>query len=410
MADITSSLFPEVGSLFNQQYLGAQQAGREGVAAGMGTGLQAARSQAMGLASESGYRLGSGIGRALGGTTPEEQQAAKVKAIADEITASGGNVQSEKGLTLMAQRLNASGDYAIANKVMAAAQILRKQEAEVAAKQAETSFKQSQTAKQQAETTKITTGLTNEVTAKKTAKAALEAQGVDPTQIEGILNNPKALESYLKQVDERTQTVEVDGRVKLINKADGKVIADLGSASDKKTTTNVNVAIKDPTAVAGFIKDVQATVKPYTEAIDRSDETLALLDTAFKGNNPQAFGQALAGLSGIIQGGKISNQDIQRAGGNPAIFETIKDYISGKLTGLPTKETGQNMYVTVGILKRVAEQKRKGVIEDQRRVAKSIGVPQDTIDSLFQEPSAGNKEAMGKTKKTASGVSYTVED
>lgn len=394
MADITASLFPEVGSLFNQQYLQSQQAGNNAAAMAQGGPAQAALTAGMSLAGFGGHMLGSGIGRALGGTTPEEQQAAKIKAMADRVTASGKNVQSVEGMTALAQELTSAGDYNSAGKAIAAANALKEKEATIGLKIAQT------------------------------VKAGREQAAADPLQqlLRTGKYTPESVEEFgrtgkgLQLVDKQTALPEIAKLQQYkATLADPRAISEVdaiikAAGEGKKSTTNVNVAMKDSTAVAGFIGDVQKNVKPYTEAIDRSDETLGLLDTAFKGNNPQAFGQALAGLSGIIQGGKVSNQDIQRAGGNPAIFETIKDYISGKLTGLPTKETGKNIYVTVGILKKIAEQKRNGVIEDQRRVAKAVGVPQDTLDSLFQEPSAGPKKATGKTKKTASGVSYTVED
>lgn len=145
MADITSSLFPEVGSLFNQQYLGAQKSGQNLASYASGSPLQTLMGVALQGAGQGGYMLGSGVGRALGGTTPEEQQAAKVKSIADQITASGVNLQSAKGMTLLAQELSKQGEYNSAQKAMAAARILEEQEAKGEERKSQLELQKAQT-------------------------------------------------------------------------------------------------------------------------------------------------------------------------------------------------------------------------------------------------------------------------
>jgi hypothetical protein len=91
-----------------------------------------------------------------------------------------------------------------------------------------------------AEADKIELDYSNEKIAKNTAKIALQAQNVDPSQIDAIVNNKEARTSYLKQIEEKTQTVEANGRVFLISKQDGTKIADLGAAPERGTKVSVD--------------------------------------------------------------------------------------------------------------------------------------------------------------------------
>jgi len=95
-----------------------------------------------------------------------------------------------------------------------------------------------------AEADKIELDYSNEKIAKNTAKIALQAQNVDPSQIDAIVNNKEARTSYLKQIEEKTQTVEANGRVFLISKLDGTKIADLGAAPERGTKVSVDARQK----------------------------------------------------------------------------------------------------------------------------------------------------------------------
>lgn len=195
MADITSSLFPEASGLFQQQYLQAQQAGQAASDRAMGSAAQFATSAAANMAGFGGNLLGSSIGRALGGTTPEEDQAKAVKAIAAELVAEGKNPQTSEGMSIMVQRLNSKGLFQAAQKAQAAATTLREKEAAVGL--------------QQAQTSKITEAVKQEA-AYKTALAQL---GPNPTseqltQLALQFSGPEKAAQLLQTSADRASTQE----------------------------------------------------------------------------------------------------------------------------------------------------------------------------------------------------------
>jgi hypothetical protein len=125
MAEITSSLFPEVGNLFQRQQ---QQNMAAASNLAQGGYAQAALASGMGLGAQAGGLLGKGISGALGMTSPEEDEIRATKEIADRLTQEGTNLQSYAGMSRLAQELNQQGKYNAANKAMTAANILREKE------------------------------------------------------------------------------------------------------------------------------------------------------------------------------------------------------------------------------------------------------------------------------------------
>ena len=399
MADITSSLFPEVGSLFQRQQ---QQNMANAAAAAQGGSANALLGSIGSLGAQAGGLLGKGIAGAFGMTSPEEDEIKATKEIADRLTQSGVNLQSYEGMSQLAQELNQQGKYNAANKAMTAANVLR--EKELKAKELE-----SQISLQGAQA----------------IKAGREQLSADPIQqlIRTGKYTPESIQNYL------TSKGDIN-KLELVEKNQAnpniqKLIEYRNTLTDPKEIAQVDAVIKsegegkgtkivmpsqEGKDVVAFVTAAQTAVKPYTEAIDTADQTLNLLDNAFKSNNPQSYSQAIVGLSSIIQGGKISNQDIARAGGNPAVFETIKDYVSGKLTGLPSVETGRNIYATAKLLRKIAEDKRNSVVEDQKRIARVSKMSPDIMNELFQAPGGTSPKApVSGSRTTKSGVSYTVE-
>jgi hypothetical protein len=125
MADITSSLFPEVGNLFQQRQLTNMQNAQTGAQGGWQNALLGSIGSA---GAQAGGLLGKGIAGAFGMTTPEEDEIKATKEIADRLTQEGTNLQSYAGMSRLAQELNQQGKYNAANKAMTAANILREKE------------------------------------------------------------------------------------------------------------------------------------------------------------------------------------------------------------------------------------------------------------------------------------------
>jgi len=178
-------------------------------------------------------QLGRGIGGALGAVDPTLQ-----KISAFQNLASQANLSTPEGYVNFGKQLLSSGDT---QRGMAAIQMGQ----DMAKNVAETTQRYAQSGKAIAEAQKIQLDYSDEQVAKSTARSALQAQGVDATQIDAIINNKDARTSFLKDIQEKTQTVEANGRVFLISKQDGTKIADLGTAPERGTKLSVDQRQQD---------------------------------------------------------------------------------------------------------------------------------------------------------------------
>jgi len=178
-------------------------------------------------------QLGRGIGGALGAVDPTLQ-----KISAFQNLSSQADLSTPEGYINFGKQLLASGDT---QRGMAAIQMGQ----DMAKNVAETTQRYAQSGKAIAEAQKIQLDYSDEQVAKSTARSALQAQGVDATQIDAIINNKDARTSFLKDIQEKTQTVEANGRVFLISKQDGTKIADLGTAPERGTKLSIDQRQQD---------------------------------------------------------------------------------------------------------------------------------------------------------------------
>jgi hypothetical protein len=178
-------------------------------------------------------QLGRGIGGALGAVDPTLQ-----KISAFQNLASQADLSTPEGYVNFGKQLLSSGDT---QRGMAAIQMGQ----DMAKNVAETTQRYALSGKAIAEAQKIQLDYSDEQVAKSTARSALQAQNVDPSQIDAIINNKDARTSFLKDIQEKTQTVEANGRVFLISKQDGTKIADLGTAPERGTKLSVDQRQQD---------------------------------------------------------------------------------------------------------------------------------------------------------------------
>lgn len=195
-------------------------------------------------------QLGGAIGGMLGGVDPIQQQASKIASVLQ-----GADQTTAEGMAAIAQRFSEAGLPQQAQMAVAKAQEMAKAKGALAAQGAETTFKlaeaaamPSKTLLQTAQARKAGFDQLSEEQAQAATKAYLEAEGMSPTQIQAIITNPKARDSYLTQAVDKTQITEAGGRVLLVNKQDGSVIKDLGAAPEKGTRVNVSVDAKGEAA------------------------------------------------------------------------------------------------------------------------------------------------------------------
>jgi NACalpha-BTF3-like transcription factor len=289
------------------------------------------------MAARAGQQLGRGIGGLLGAEDPQLQRISQFQNLAGQadLTTPEGYINFGKQLmSVDPQR----GALAI-QRGQQMAQDINKQLTEA-------TLKSAQSQKAMAEAQKIELDFNDEKVAKETAKKALQAQNVDPTQIDAIVNNKDARTSFLKQVTDKTDTVEANGRVLLINKQNGQTIADLGVAPERGTKLSVDARqgqqiSKNKTDLAGEIEKDAFTA---SDRITLAQNLRSLLPRAFTG----------VGSDVVLQGARVAEAfGIDVKGVAPSqIVDTILNEMTigkaGELKGALSDKDREFLKATIG--------------------------------------------------------------
>ena len=289
------------------------------------------------MAARAGQQLGRGLGGALGGQDPTLQRISAFQNLASQADLSTPEGYINFGKQLMSvdpQR----GALAI-QRGQQMAQDMNKQLVEA-------TLKGAQGRKAEAEAVKIALDFKDEKVAKDTAKTALQAQNIDPAQIDAIINNKDARTSYLKKLQDTTQTVEANGRVLLINKQNGQTIADLGVAPERGTKLSVDARqgqqiSKNKTDLAGEIEKDAFTA---SDRITLAQNLRSLLPRAFTG----------VGSDVVLQGARVAEAfGIDVKGVAPSqIVDTILNEMTigkaGELKGALSDKDREFLKATIG--------------------------------------------------------------
>jgi hypothetical protein len=275
-----------------------------------------------------GNQLGGAIGRMLGGQDPEMQRASLLRQLGSQADSS-----TPEGMAAYAQALRGAG---------------LQQEAFAASQQAQAmQLKGAELDKTRAET----------------LKAGREKAGADP--IQQLLRTGKftteSVAAYeqtgridsLVSVDPKLQTQVVetrDGQI-LINKETGQPIANIGQSPVRGTT--ITNDLKQTPNIIGAVKDFEDSVKPYRETLDSATRGKSFLNETLKGNSA-AFEQSRTTLAKAVGEGKLSNEDIKRAGIDPRIVAGALDWINKKIVGVPNEDIIKQMYTLFNIMERDA--------------------------------------------------------
>lgn len=289
------------------------------------------------MAARAGQQLGRGIGGLLGAEDPQLQRISQFQNLAGQadLTTPEGYINFGKQLmSFDPQR----GALAI-QRGQQMAQDINKQLTEA-------TLKSAQSQKAMAEAQKIALDFNDEKVAKDTAKTALQAQNIDPAQIDAIVNNKEARTSYLKKLQDTTQTVEANGRVLLINKQNGQTIADLGVAPERGTKLSVDARqgqqiSKNKTDLAGEIEKDAFTA---SDRITLAQNLRSLLPRAFTG----------VGSDVVLQGARVAEAfGIDVKGVAPSqIVDTILNEMTigkaGELKGALSDKDREFLKATIG--------------------------------------------------------------
>ena len=290
------------------------------------------------MAARAGQQLGRGIGGLLGGQDPTLQRISAFQNLASQADLSTPEGYINFGKQLMASGDTPRGALAI-QRGQQMAQDMNKQLVEA-------TLKGAQGRKAEAEAVKIALDFNDEKVAKDTAKIALKAQNIDPAQIDAIVNNKDARTSYLKKLQDTTQTVEANGRVLLINKQNGQTIADLGVAPERGTRLSVDARqgqqiSKNKTDLAGEIEKDAFTA---SDRITLAQNLRSLLPRAFTG----------VGSDVVLQGARVAEAfGIDVKGVAPSqIVDTILNEMTigkaGELKGALSDKDREFLKATIG--------------------------------------------------------------
>jgi len=344
------------------------------------------------MAARAGQQLGRGLGGALGGQDPTLQRISAFQNLASQadLTTPEGYINFGKQLmSVDPQR----GALAI-QRGQQMAQDMNKQLVEA-------TLKGAQSQKAMAEAQKIELDFNDEKVAKETAKKALQAQNVDPTQIDAIVNNKDARTSFLKQVTDKTDTVEANGRVLLINKQTGQTIVDLGAAPERGTKVTMP-EIKLPTDINALARGYEEAIKDDVNVKNLSFNAKGLINQAATSNNPSAWEAARTQVAKAVGEGKLSNEDIARTGVDPTLIGGVRDWIDKKVTGVPDQKTQQALYVVASYLEKNASQriaeKRNNRIAMAKQVNPSVDAAAMFPDYSGAAPAVGAAPAAGTGK------------
>ena len=281
---------------------------------------------------------GRQLAGALGAEDPQLQRISQFQNLASQ-----SDLTTPEGYINLGKQLLASGDPqrgALAiQRGQQMAQDMNKQLTEA-------TLKSAQSQKAIAEAEKITLDFKDEKVAKDTAKTALQAQNIDPAQINAIVNNKEARTSYLKKLQDTTQTVEANGRVLLINKQNGQTIADLGVAPERGTKLSVDARqgqqiSKNKTDLAGEIEKDAFTA---SDRITLAQNLRSLLPRAFTG----------VGSDVVLQGARVAEAfGIDVKGVAPSqIVDTILNEMTigkaGELKGALSDKDREFLKATIG--------------------------------------------------------------
>jgi len=153
--------------------------------------------------------------------------------------------------------------------------------------------------------------------------------------------------------------------------------------------------------------DINTTLKPYRDAVNAADQAIALADDVLLTGNfasSASLARSLAKASGETQ---LSKADVAAFGGDPSLVGSVYDIATRLATGTPTADTTRKLKSLAVLLKKKNESLEKTEIKQLQKTAElsELYTPKQ-IKELFTL----RGETKGTTRKTAGGVSYTVED
>jgi hypothetical protein len=172
------------------------------------------------------------------------------------------------------------------------------------------------------------------------------ALGDDKSARFGVEREAIAMELYNKPFASLTQT-----EIAAVNKRVDE------SGKGKTTITNVIPGMKEVKDVPGLRSAIIATVKPFREIVNTTDQALQAVDDSIKEGNYISFNAARSQLAKALSGSDVSYKEIKGAGGDPSILGGLLDTTSTMFTGTPSVDTQLKIKKTLQAMRSVALKK-----------------------------------------------------
>lgn len=184
------------------------------------------------------------------------------------------------------------------------------------------------------------------------------------------------------------------------------------TAASKVPKVEVNIpGVKDVKDVPGLRSAIIATVKPFRDIVNTTDQALQAVEDSISEGNYISFNAARSQLAKALSGSDVSYKEIKGAGGDPSILGNLLDVTSTAFTGTPTLDTQAKIKKTLQAMRSVALKKGSAEIEAQRKLAERSGFKPEDFAVASNIPEF-NKPAVegGKTRTLSSGKVVTVID
>ena len=184
----------------------------------------------------------------------------------------------------------------------------------------------------------------------------------------GVEREAIAMELYGKPFAQLNQT-----EIAAVNKR-----AEL-SAAGRGPKIEVNIpGMKEVKDVPTLRSAIIATVKPFREIVNTTDQALQAIEDSIAEGNYISFNAARSQLAKSLSGSDVSYKEIKNAGGDPSILGGLLDVTSTMFTGTPTLDTQAKIKKTLQAMRKVALKKGQDEIKAQGILAERAGFkPED---------------------------------
>lgn len=198
------------------------------------------------------------------------------------------------------------------------------------------------------------------------------------------------------------QDLTTEERTKVLNKKEQNTIN-----ARRAGASNISNVLKQPPAVVASIDAFDKATEVAQNMLKSAALSKQLISEASTSNNSQTWEAARTTVAKAVGENKLSNEDIKRTGVDPRLVQGALDWVNKKISGVPNQDIMKQLYVLSSVLENSATQQINTKADRARAAAKASGFEGD-VDVFFPKV-GGTPAGKGVTRKTKSGVEYTVE-